>query len=453
MRRHSLIFRLGSGDRSRMEWVEPSSTRTQISLIDSNGTLGHGIGDTLVSIGSLGITPSVIGADLLIIASSVYAADKRISRATEAQDSWTREIDLHIPVAEPERWTQQASALQKMLRFLTGDHWRLFFRLSPRKFRSLVPDATTAEPAITSYCLFSGGLDSFIGAIDLFSEKVSPLLISHAWVSSDSKHQQLCLDALVKHFAPMPIRQLRSRVGFPEQLIRGNESEKTERSRSFLFFSLAGLAASATSSSTTIHIPENALISLNIPLDPLRLGAFSTRTTHPYFIAKFNELFEAVEIPARLFNPYQYQTKGEMVTGCKDQSFLEKTHALTMSCSSASKARWKGLPPSHCGHCVPCIIRRAALRKMSVPDATTYVTDLRDGRILNSTKAEGSDIRSFQYAVNRLQNDPIRASVLIHQSGPLPGDATHIEKLSQGYLRGLKEVEDLLTGVKTAPDA
>lgn len=451
MRRHSLIFRLGGGDRSRMEWIEPSSVRTQINLIDSNGTLGYGIGDTLNSIGCLGITPSVIGVDLLIISSAVYAADKRISRATEAQDSWTREIDLHIPVAKPEVWTQQASQLQKMLRFLTGDHWRLFFRLSPKKFRSMAPEATALAPAITSYCLFSGGLDSFIGAIDLLSEKAAPLLISHAWVSSDSKHQQLCLDALADRYAPTRIRHLRSRVGFPEQLIRDSGSEKTERSRSFLFFSLAGLAASAASTSTIIHIPENALISLNIPLDPLRLGAFSTRTTHPYFIAKFNELFEAVGISTRLFNPYQYQTKGEMVAGCKDQSFLEQTHALTMSCSSASKARWKGLPPSHCGHCVPCIIRRAALRKMSVPDATIYVTDL-ESSVLNSTKAEGSDIRSFQYAIHRLQNDPLRARVLIHQSGPLSGNAADVEAFAQVYLRGLKEVDDLLTGVITTPN-
>src|SRR2546422_9702953 len=120
MRRHSLIFRLGGGDRSRMEWVEPSSTRTQVDLVDSHGKLAHGIGDTLAGLGKLGITPSVIGVDLLLISSAVYAADKRISRATEAQDSWTREIDLHIPVAQPETWAKVASALQEMLQFLTG---------------------------------------------------------------------------------------------------------------------------------------------------------------------------------------------------------------------------------------------------------------------------------------------------------------------------------------------
>jgi hypothetical protein len=451
MRRHSLIFRLGGGDRSSMEWVEPSSTRTQVDLVDSKGRLTHGIGDTLDGLAKLGITPSVIGVDLLLISSAVYAADKRISRATEAQDSWTREIDLHIPVAEPKVWARVASALQDMLQFLTGDRWRLFFRQSPKKYRSLAPEAVSPAAKITSCCLFSGGLDSFIGAIDLFHQGESPLLVSHGWVASDSKHQQLCLDAITANFTSVSIRHLRSRVGFPEHLVRDSEAERTERSRSFLFFSLAALAVSGLPSPTRIYIPENALISLNIPLDPLRLGAFSTRTTHPYYLARFNEMLTSVGISSQLDNPYRHMTKGEMVSNCKDKALLERSHTLTMSCSSASKARWKGLPPSHCGHCVPCIIRKAALAKMSIPDATVYVTDIH-ARPLNSMKAEGGDIRSFQFAIHRLKNDPNRARVLIHQSGPLADYQKDIEEFAQVYLRGLQEVERLLTGVSTSPN-
>lgn len=451
MRRHSLIFRLGAGDRSRMEWVEPSSTRTQVDLVDSKGRLAHGVGDTLDALAKLGITPSVTGVDLLLVASAVYAADKRISRATEAQDSWTREIDLHIPVAEPQTWTMVAPAVQNMLQFLTGDRWRLFFRLSPKKYRNLAREAISPATTITLCGLFSGGLDSFIGAVDLLHQEESPLLVSHGWVASDSKHQQLCLDALTANFTSSSIRHLRSRIGFPEHLIKDSEPERTERSRSFLFFSLAALAVSATPGQTRIYIPENALISLNIPLDPLRLGAFSTRTTHPFYVARFNEMLASVGISSELHNPYQHMTKGEMVSNCKDQSLLQKSHSLTMSCSSASKARWKGLPPSHCGHCVPCIIRRAALTTMSIPDATVYVTDLH-ARTLNSTKAEGSDIRSFQFAIHRLRNEPNRARVLIHQSGPLTDYPKEIEDFAQVYLRGMQEVERLLTGVNTSPN-
>ena len=88
---------------------------------------------------------------------------------------------------------------------------------------------------------------------------------------------------------------------------------------------------------------------------------------------------------------------------------------------------------------------------MSIPDATIYVTDLH-ARTLNSTKAEGSDIRSFQFAIHRLRNEPNRARVLIHQSGPLTDYPTEIEDFAEVYLRGLQEVERFLTGVKTSPN-
>ena len=163
-------------------------------------------------------------------------------------------------------------------------------------------------------------------------------------------------------------------------------------------------------------------------------------------------MLKDIGISAQLLNPYRHQTKGEMVTNCKVKELLEKSHTLTMSCSSASKARWKGLPPSHCGHCVPCVIRRAALAKMSIPDATVYVTALHAAP-LNSMKAEGSDIRSFQFAIHRLREDPKRAQVLVHQSGPLSDHPEEIEDLARVYYRGLHEVGELLKGVRTSPNA
>lgn len=54
----------------------------------------------------------------------------------------------------------------------------------------------------------------------------------------------------------------------------------------------------------TLRVPENGLIALNVPLDPLRLGALSTRTTHPFYMARWNDLLSALGIPGRLENPY-----------------------------------------------------------------------------------------------------------------------------------------------------
>ena len=55
--------------------------------------------------------------------------------------------------------------------------------------------------------------------------------------------------------------------------------------KSFDAFAATGLAPPFS-----LAVPENGLIALNVPLDPLRLGALSTRTTHPFYIARWNEL-------------------------------------------------------------------------------------------------------------------------------------------------------------------
>jgi hypothetical protein len=130
---------------------------------------------------------------------------------------------------------------------------------------------------------------------------------------------------------------------------------------------------------------------------------------------------------------------------------LQNHVAETTSCASANKGRWKKESPGQCGRCVPCIIRRAALLSLGGPDPTHYkLADLR-AKPLNSTRAEGEDIRSFQLAILRLNNSIQRARVLIHQSGPLIDFPKEIESYAQVYLRGMQEVGHLLNGVVTSP--
>lgn len=148
-----------------------------------------------------------------------------------------------------------------------------------------------------SVCLFSGGLDSFVGAIDLLDAGQKPLFVSHYWDISTSS-QKLCAERIASVYGDMEIRHVRAHVGFPNDLVIGSEAEKTTRGRSFLFLALAALAASGMTD-PDIYIPENGLISLNVPLDPLRLGAWSTRTTHPFYLAKWQELLSGLESPAR----------------------------------------------------------------------------------------------------------------------------------------------------------
>jgi hypothetical protein len=454
MRRHSLICRYGAGDTSSVNVMEPESWQTELQFVQANRRFDYGIGDALNQLHRWGIEPSEVGHDLLVIAAAVYCADTRINRASESQDSWTREMDIYVPVHDVGLWNSTNSLLCKTLKFLSGDNWRFAFRPRPPGLSQVVNRAGFGIHEVpNSACLFSGGLDSFIGAVDLFESGERPLLISHSWVPNVSGHQRECTRALERQYGRAHVHRLESRVGFHKGIIAGTDLEDTERSRSFLFFSLAAFAASGLGEeNATIYVPENGLISLNVPLDPLRLGSLSTRTTHPYYMACFNELLRVLGISAVVTNSYAHQTKGEMVRNCRNQEFLAQKASLTMSCSSPTKGRWQGLAPGHCGYCLPCIIRRASMLGWAYDDPTHYHHDLA-GRVFDSLRAEGDAIRSFGLAFSRLRGDIRRARVLIHKSGPLGSDPAELEVLAQLYLRGMAEVAELLKDVQTAPNA
>ena len=143
--------------------------RTYLQLVAGEKTLDHGIGGALASLKKLGVFPSEMGIDLLVLAAHVHAADTRISRAEQSQDSWTREIRLVVPVSDLARWNAAALTLKKALDFLTGDRWTIGFRARPARFAAIAQTAppTLITPPFDSVSLFSGGLDSLIGAIDL----------------------------------------------------------------------------------------------------------------------------------------------------------------------------------------------------------------------------------------------------------------------------------------------
>ncbi|HFI7914783.1 TPA: Qat anti-phage system QueC-like protein QatC [Escherichia coli] len=455
MSHHTIIARLGARDSQQPVLSRLQTKITQINFLKNNGQLDFGLGQALTGLRDLGLTPSETSVDLALLAATVTAADTRISRNRNAQDLWTRELSLHIPVFDPVLWSSQTGLLSKLLNFLTGDRWSLYFHERPEIERGLVRESTTPRMINpTSVCLFSGGLDSFIGAIDLLSQGRTPLFVSHYWDSITSKYQKECSDLLSGRFT-QDFGHVRARIGFKKDTIVGDEGENTLRGRSFLFFSLATLAADAAGGAMEINVPENGLISLNVPLDPLRVGALSTRTTHPYYMARYNELLRNLGIDAYLNNPYAFMTKGEMARQCRDQTFLRQHAENTMSCSSPQSTRWNPdlneEQSIHCGRCVPCLIRRASLFAAFGTDGTSYrIPDLR-ARVLDCSKAEGEHVRAFQFSLDRLARSPGHAKFDIHKPGPLSDHPDNYDDYAGVYIRGMEEVSRLLDGVRTRP--
>ena len=456
MRHHSIVARLGATDTTPISPARPDTHMTDISFIDGYGHLGFGLGQALDQLCDVGLCPSEAAIDLALLAAAVTAADTRISRDADAQDAWTREIDLLLPVQDPALWTGLAPLIVKTLNFLTGDHWGVHFRPRVASVPLLASPPTKLRTATPSgVCLFSGGLDSFIGVIDLLAAGETPLLVSHYWDGITSKHQTYCGEALKRHYPGATIHHIRARVGFPNSLVDTFSAENTLRGRSFLFFALAAMTADAIGGQTIVHVPENGLISLNVPLDPLRLGALSTRTTHPFYMARFEELLHGLGLDVSLYNPYAFQTKGQMAKGCADVGLLRREAKNTMSCSAPANARFAvnvaDRQPKHCGYCVPCLIRRAAILEGWGNDDTEYqVTDLH-ARTLDTRKAEGGHVRSFQLALSRLAKKPARAEFDIHRPGPLTDHPGKLDDYEAVYVAGMREVGRLLDGVKAKP--
>lgn len=450
MNRHSIIGLLPDESTDNIDVVQNDSCIITVKLVeDEKCQLANGLGPFLQQLLDINLMPNNVAIELLIIATLVTLADTRISRELNSQDSWSREIDLYVPVEDVSQWQNNSELLCTILNFLSGDRWRVFFRKSSHEYsRFLNPTQQKLINIYDSVALFSGGLDSFIGAVDLLSNGKKPIFVSHYWDTLTPNYQNLALSSLAKTFKQDSFRQIKARIGFNANYVSKNDNEKTLRARSFLFFALAVCVVSTMDGHNIIIIPENGLISLNVPLTYLRLGTLSTKTTHPFYMKKFEELINNLGITAKFNNPYRFKTKGEMIRECKNFDFLKNNISNTISCSSPSAGRFKGESLNHCGHCIPCIIRQAAIRSVC-DDKTIYNLNI-FSKTLNSSLAEGRNIRAFKLAINRVKNASIDKLICnIKTTGSFKDySEAEIIQYAELYKRGMLEVQELLNDVK-----
>jgi len=386
--------------------------------------VGYFAPDLKKTIERVGLRPSVIVWDFTTIALSVAAADNSLNREASA-DGWTRQINLTIHLCEPAAWEPVKKDFQNTLRFLTGDFWELTFLeggINPpyaKKMKQHDGDCVS---------LLSGGVDSLVGAIDLVSDKHSPLFVSQV-VKGDAKTQRKYAQQIRSgstHF------QWSHKIHPPK-----GESEKSTRGRSIIFFAFAALAASAITTQgdnpVPIYVPENGFISLNIPLNSGRMGSFSTKTTHPVYLAGIQKVWYALGMNMELITPYQFKTKGELLSECKDKDLLYELIADSTSCG-------KYLPNGHqhCGRCVPCMVRMAAFLKAGITDNTNKGYKFAfDG----FTRRGPNDVGAMATACVKISQSGIQPII----SGNLAFAQSKERKNYQGVVsRGFKEIESLL---------
>lgn len=426
---------------------------SHFNVLNLDHHLKLGIRKSIEAMNKQGAAASRVGIELLFLAALVSVADTHLNREQTSQDNWTREIGIVMPVFDVERWTSAKPTLETMLRFLTGDIWSIDFRPWPFKSSPQTNlQHTLGGAPFDAICLFSGGLDSLIGAIDNLTEaKYKTFFVSHRADGSISKPQQDLFERVVRKFKDRQPKRIAYGTGNVGDVFPNIQTENSTRGRSFLFIALAAFSGSSLIKPFPIFVPENGLISLNVPLDPTRLGSNSTRTTHPFYFHRWNELLGILGIPGRVQNPYWNKTKGEMILECKDHAFLRSVAGLSLSCAHPAYDRYNGGGKPHCGYCLPCIIRRAAFNhaKAVVPDPSSYRVEEIDGVDLDSTTKKGEQFRGFEFAIQRLREKPSRASSFIFKTGPLTEEVGKIDELTGVYFRGMMEVASLMEGVET----
>ena len=381
---------------------------------------------------------SSLAIDLLYISIFIFTMDRRELRKNQS-DNWTRYFELNIPVSDVKFWNQQKELLHKMISFLSGDVWKFSFREKEiydeeRIYKKNINKKVEIKEYDT-VCMLSGGLDSYIGAIDLLERRQNKILfVSHYGGGKGTKeYQDMVFESLKKYY----ILDEKDYIQFYVTCKKGLED--TTRTRSFMFFSHAIALASAFNVNTKMYIPENGFISLNIPLSGARFGSSSTRTTHPYYIKLLECLIKNMELQMTIINPYQLKTKGEMILECKNRGLLMANYINTMSCSHPDVGRYnKESKTRHCGSCIPCIIRRAAIFKGFGLDKT----DIRDLKI-NKTEIAQLNRNAFLQKINTFNSN---TSILeIQKSGIID---KNINELANMYCRGIKEIKDFFKKIR-----
>lgn len=314
---------------------------------------------------SFGVCDS-IEMDLLLLASSIFAADRATPRG-EREDI-CRHLRISVPVVNLARLFPMVGTIEEILYLLSNDIWEI--ELRQEQGVPVLGDSSARTGSGSRTLLFSGGLDSLAAAVE-FGKGVEPLLlVSHNTHNTvTNKAQKDLMSILVNANFSVAHWQFfvssRSREGLAD-----HDEENSQRVRSFLFLVLGSLVARRRGSSEILFLAENGQLAIHLPLTQGRVGAFSTHTAHPDVLVLMQEILrKALVWELQIVNPYVHKTKAEVI----EPVIQKMPEAIAHSNSCWRNARLKG-QSTHCGECIPCYVRRIAIESAG-DDQTRYARD------------------------------------------------------------------------------
>lgn len=290
--------------------------------------------------------------DLIVIASAVAYADRKVRRQTS--QGWSRALHVTVPVLSPSFWsgTGVDTSLRELLRLLTGDAWQFDFT---QRCTSLEADRVSQlhlkhqDPAVVMP--YSDGLDSFAVARLLDSQESSTrLVLVTTGARSNADAASLKGRARTHRMRIAVPVKLRSKDGF---------REPSFRSRSLIYNVMAAVAAQMVGTSRLI-VAESGQGTLGPWLLPIGNEAPDVRT-HPLFTSALEALFSLVlELPFRFEHRHIWNTKGqtlEALVAAREAAEWRDTH----SCARSARQMHLNDSRVHCGVCAACLLRRVSL--------------------------------------------------------------------------------------------
>ena len=338
--------------------------------------------------------------DLLELAGHLFIIDRKVERGEPDSllfAGWSRTIHFVMKVRDEEFWSQKETKnlLSEAIKFMTGDYsYEFYFQAGrPSQAFNLFDQSSTPiilDKAPKELALFSGGLDSFAGAIDfLETNKESKLvLISHSSGNPATKStQERMYGILAKEY---PSRTIWYK--FKCHMKGARAAEESQRTRSMLYSSVA-YALSTVFQQDSFNFFENGITSLNFPKRADMINARSSRTTHPRTIWHLQNFFSHLHgKPFQIKHPYLFLTKTDVNAKLKIYEKQELINS-TVSCSVALKKEGNF---THCGTCSQCVDRRFAMHAS------------------NLEEFDGEGIYAKNFITDKIDNDGDRLTVIDH---------------------------------------
>lgn len=299
-----------------------------------------------------------IDLDLLTMVAAAGYADRVVRR--HRGRGWGRDLEIHVPVWDLTFWARPAlrNALTRTLGLLTGDAWTVRFTKLQRRRELQTALRADRTPFSDLACVipFSGGLDSVAGL--------------RLWQRENPRRSALQIGTETNHFVGDIIRRTstgqesRKRVSVRLQMAPGDHPEPTNRTRTFVFFATAALAAKLAGVRRVV-VMENGQGALGPSLVPTG-DEWPYRSTHPAFTSSLHRFLQLLWGPRTptFDHPHLWQTKAEVLRLAADgdgSPFWGDTH----SCSRNLR-RTKQVGAPSCGVCGGCLLRRCALAAAGV---------------------------------------------------------------------------------------